>query len=87
MLGIAFLAFISIGVPDAVLGVAWPSIRHTFGLPLSQLGVLLISGMIGYLVSCFYGGTLIDRLGVGKLLVVSSIAITVVACAYALAPV
>lgn len=86
MLGIAFLAFISIGVPDAVLGVAWPSIRQTFGLAVSQLGALLISGMVGYLVSCFYGGMLIERLGVGKLLAVSSIAITAVACANALAP-
>src|SRR5262245_54965078 len=29
----AFLAFISLGLPDGVLGVAWPSVRRTFDLP------------------------------------------------------
>ena len=34
---VAFVAFISLGLPDAVLGVAWPSVRRTFGLPVSQV--------------------------------------------------
>ena len=38
---IALLAFVSLGLPDGVLGVAWPSIRATFALPLSELGVPL----------------------------------------------
>jgi fucose permease len=83
---IAFLAFVSIGLPDAVLGVAWPSIRQTFGLPVSQLGALLMSGMIGYLASCFWGGTLVHRLGVGRLLLASSVAVGITAAGYALAP-
>ena len=86
LLPIAFLAFVSIGLPDAVLGVAWPSIRHTFGLPVSQLGALLMSAMIGYLASCFWGGTLVHRLGVGRLLLASSIAVGITAAGYALAP-
>ena len=73
-------------MPDSVLGVAWPSVRQTFGLPLSQLGALLLSGMIGYLASCFWGGTLVHRLGVGKLLVISSLMIVASSTGYALAP-
>ena len=86
LLPIAFLAFVSIGVPDSVLGVAWPSIRHTFGLPVSQLGSLLLCGMIGYLASCFWGGTLVHGLGVGRLLLASSAMIVVASLGYALAP-
>ena len=86
LLPIAFLAFVSIGLPDAVLGVAWPSVRHTFGLPVSQLGTLLMSAMIGYLASCFWGGVLVHRLGVGRLLLASSIAVGVATGGYALAP-
>ncbi len=86
LLPIAFLAFVSIGLPDAVLGVAWPSVRHTFGLPVSQLGALLMSAMIGYLASCFWGGTLVHRLGVGRLLLASSVAVGITAGGYAVAP-
>ena len=35
LLALAYLAFISLGLPDTVLGVAWPSLRHEFGIPQS----------------------------------------------------
>jgi fucose permease len=85
VLALAFLAFISIGVPDAVMGVAWPSIRHDFDLPVSYLGQLLVSSTIGYLLSCFYGGALVERWGVGRVLMLSGFAIVVVATNSALA--
>ena len=85
VIALAFLAFISIGVPDAVMGVAWPSIRHDFALPVSYLGQLLVSSTIGYLLSCFYGGALLERWGVGRILMLSSFAIVAVATNSALA--
>jgi hypothetical protein len=51
LLGISLVAFVSLGLPDGVLGVAWPSIRGAFHLPLSQLGVLLAAAMAGYLLA------------------------------------
>lgn len=68
---LAYIAFISLGLPDGLLGVAWPSIRADFGLPLDALGFLLISAMTGYLVSSFFSGVLMARLGVGGLLAAS----------------
>jgi MFS family permease len=65
---IAFVAFVSLGLPDGVLGVAWPSICRTFALPLSQLGVLLSAAAAGYLASSFASGWLVARIGVGRLL-------------------
>ena len=69
-----------------MLGVAWPSIRHAFELPLSQLGVLLTAATAGYLVSSFGGGPVVLRLGVGRLLVASSVAMVVSLTTFALAP-
>ena len=36
-LGLASLGFVSLGLPEGMLGVAWPSIRASFGLPLDAL--------------------------------------------------
>jgi hypothetical protein len=38
---LAYIAFVSLGLPDAVLGVAWPSLRAAFGLSQSALGAAL----------------------------------------------
>lgn len=43
LLLLSYVAFISLGLPDGLLGVAWPSIRTTHGLPLDALGALLIA--------------------------------------------
>jgi fucose permease len=83
---LAFAAFISLGLPDGLLGVAWPSIRRTFELPVSQLGPLLGLIMAGYLASSFLSGSLVGRWGVGRLLVWSNVVIVASCAGYALAP-
>jgi fucose permease len=83
---IALLAFLSLGLPDGVLGVAWPSMRRSFELPMSQLGVLLTAAMVGYLASSVASGTVVARMGLGRVLVASSAATAASALAYALAP-
>ena len=85
LLGIAFLAFVSLGLPDGILGVAWPSIRTAFGVTLGQLGVLLASAMVGYLASSFCAGWLVARMGVGALLVWSSLLMVANSWGYAVA--
>ncbi len=85
LLGLAFLAFVSLGLPDGVLGIAWPSMRATFGVPLAQLGSLLAAAMLGYLVSSFCAGWLVARMGVGALLVWSTLLMVANAWGFALA--
>ena len=87
LLGVAFIGFLSLGLPDGILGVAWPSIRATFGVPLGHLGALLAAAMTGYLVSSFCAGWLVTRLGVGPVLAWSSVLIVVNSWGYALASV
>lgn len=83
---IACLAFVSLGLPDGLLGVAWPSIRRSFGLEQSHLGLLLACVMAGNLASSFASGPLVARLGVGRLLVASSAAMAASLLGYALVP-
>jgi fucose permease len=68
---LAFAAFIALGMPDGLLGVAWPSIRGSFGLPLDAVGFLIIAGTTGYMTSSFVNGPLIARFGVGRILAAS----------------
>ncbi|MBX3441143.1 MAG: MFS transporter [Planctomyces sp.] len=86
LIALAFVAFISLGLPDGVLGVAWPSMRQTLERPLDRLGVLLICGMAGYLASSFFSGQVVARLGVGGLLAASGGLVTLALAGYALAP-
>jgi fucose permease len=86
LVGIAYLGFVGLGLSGAMLGVAWPSMREAFSLPLDRLGILLVTGMIGGLVASSSSGPLISRLGVGRLLLVSAILNTVGLLGYGLDP-
>ena len=86
LLILAYVAFISLGLPDGLLGVAWPSMRASFSLPLDALGTLLIVSTAGYLTSSFFSGRSIAVLGVGGLLAVSCAATGASLLGYTLAP-
>lgn len=83
---LAYVAFISLGLPDGLLGVAWPSIRANFNLPLDSLGLLLIASTSGYMTSSFFSGKVIARLGVGGLLAASCALTGAGMLGYTLAP-
>jgi fucose permease len=85
LLALAYLGFISIGLPDGLLGVAWPSMRASFQLPLDALGGLLVSYTAGYLVASFSSGQLLRRLSVGALLALSCLATSISLLGYATA--
>ncbi|MEN9564775.1 MAG: hypothetical protein RIR73_3019 [Chloroflexota bacterium] len=68
---LAFVAFVGLGMPDGLLGVAWPSIRSGFSVPLDALGMFLTALVIGYMTSSFFSGPIVTRLGVGKVLAIS----------------
>jgi fucose permease len=84
---LAYVAFIALGMPDGLLGIAWPSMRADFSVPLDSLGMLLFAAVTGYMTSSFLSGTLIARMGVGKLLTVSCILTGTALFSYTLVPV
>ncbi len=85
IIGQAYLAFISLGLPDGLLGVAWPSIRAYFDLPLDALGTLLVMLTTGYLLSSFNCGRILAHMNVGAVLALSCLAtaLSLVGCALA----
>jgi fucose permease len=86
LLLLSYLAFISLGQPDGLLGVGWPSIRITFGVPTEAVGVLLFAGTTGYFVASVLAGFVLARLGVGRLLALSTLAAAVALAGYAISP-
>jgi hypothetical protein len=58
---LAYLGFVSLGLPDGLLGVAWPSVRTFYHLPLDDQGDLLVIFTTGDLLSSFSSGWLLAR--------------------------
>ena len=71
LLAIIYIAFISLGLPDALLGSAWPVIYEEFGVPVSCAGVVSAIISIGTVVSSLQADSLTRRLGTGKVTVLS----------------
>jgi fucose permease len=71
LLILAFVAFVSLGLPDGLIGVAWPSMRQSFGLPLDALGSLFVSTTLGYVTASFLSGAILRRIRLGTLLALS----------------
>lgn len=82
---LAYVGFVSLGLPDGLLGVATPSIRATFSLAPADVGELLIAFTTGYLLSSFASGFMVARLGVGTLLAASCLATATSLAGYATA--
>lgn len=86
MMLIVFCAFISIGFPDAVLGVAWPDMRIEFDRARADIGVVLVFNAIGYFVSSAAAGSILERIGVGKTLAFSTLLVAAGLTCYAISP-
>ena len=86
LLVVAFLGFISLGLPDTISGIAWPSVRATFSLSQRGFGLVFIFMGGGYCTSSFLGGRLTQSWGVGTLLTVSSLFVVTAMFGFALSP-
>jgi len=86
LITLIYIAFISLGLPDGLLGVAWPEMRTSFSLPLDALGIILIGSTTGYLISSFLNGFFMKKIGVAVLLAVSCLATGSALIAYTLVP-
>ncbi len=86
LIGMAFLAFVSLGLPDGLPGVTWPFIREAFDRPLGNLGILLGCSTGGYLFAGLAGGSIVRRTSLGTVLTVSTVGMVITLSIYALAP-
>ena len=65
---LAFIAFISLGMPDGLWGVAAPFVRQTFSVGYNVMWMSMVAGVIGYSTSGFFSGRIMAKLGVGYML-------------------
>ena len=68
---IIYLAFISLGLPDSLLGSAWPSMYGQLGVPISYAGITTMIIASGTVVSSLLSDRLTRRLGAGLVTLIS----------------
>ena len=71
LLVIIYLSFISLGLPDALLGAAWPNMYPEFQVPVSFAGMISMIIAFGTIISSLQSDRLTKRFGTGKVTAVS----------------
>lgn len=71
LLVIIYLAFISLGLPDSLLGSAWPAMYQEFSVPVSYAGGISMIIAVGTIISSLQSDRLTKKLGTGKVTAIS----------------
>ncbi len=71
LLAIIYVAFISLGLPDALLGAAWPTMYPELNVPVSYAGILSMIIALGTIVSSLQSDRMTRRFGTGMVTAVS----------------
>lgn len=74
LLAVIYLSFISLGLPDSLLGSAWPTIYPEFELPVSYAGIISMIISIGTIISSLQSDRITKRWGPGKVTAMSTLA-------------
>ena len=71
LLVIIYLSFISLGLPDSLLGAAWPSMYPQLGVPVSYAGAISMIIALGTVISSLQSDRITRKLGTGKVTAIS----------------
>ena len=71
LLVIIYLAFISLGLPDSLLGSAWPVMHMEFSVPISYAGAVSMMIAAGTIISSLLSDRLTRKLGTGRVTAIS----------------
>ena len=63
LLSIIYLAFISLGLPDSLLGASWPTLHVSFDVPISYMGIISMIISLGTVLSSLFSERLTARFG------------------------
>ena len=77
LISLIYLAFVSMGLPDSLLGSAWPSIYEGMNVPISAVGIVTILISSGTVISSSLSDKVIRRFGTGMVTVVSTVLVAV----------
>lgn len=78
LLSLIYLAFISLGLPDSLLGAAWPTMQGAYQVPISYMGIISMTISGGTICSSLLSERLTNRFGT-KYVTVFSVFLTAVA--------
>lgn len=85
LLIIIFITFIGVGLPDSVLGTAWPAIYREFNLPVSLAGYISATVSACTIISSLISSKVINRFGTGVVSAVSTLMTATALLGFALA--
>ena len=71
LLALIYICFISLGLPDSLLGSAWPVLHAEISVPVSFAGIISMTICVGTIFSSLFSDKLLNRFGAGKVTAVS----------------
>ena len=71
LLAIIYIAFISLGLPDSLLGSAWPIMQNQLDVPLSYAGIITMIISASTIASALFSDKVIHKLGTGLVTAIS----------------
>jgi len=86
LLAIVYVSFVSLGLPDAVMGVIWPAMRADMGQPLAALGVLTLTMTVCAALSAGFAGRIVARVGTGVVVAASCLMTALALVGFSVAP-
>lgn len=86
LLGIIYVSFISLGLPDGVMGAAWPAVRADFGQPLAAVGVFTLVGTLCAAAASYFAGAIVKRIGTGVVVAGSCLMTGLALVGYSIVP-
>ena len=72
LLVLIYICFISLGLPDSLLGSAWPVLHAEIDVPMSFAGFVSMTIFLGTILSSLFSNKLLVRFGAGKVTAVST---------------
>lgn len=83
---LSLATFVALGLPDGMLGTAWPSMRASLHAPVGYLGLILLAATAGSVLITAFIGRILRRTAVANLLAAGLTCAAIAAAGFALAP-
>ena len=71
LLALIYICFISLGLPDSLLGSAWPVLHAEISVPVSYAGIISVTITVGTILSSFFSNKLLHKFGAGLVTAIS----------------
>ena len=71
ILALTYICFVSLGLPDSLLGAAWPVMQIQMSVPVSYAGIVSLIICLNTIISSLMSNFLIHKLGIGRIIAIS----------------